>query len=185
MFETSSRNNLQLQLSYVKSSENEADAPSRLDSKLSERAWGLVEEAFGGRGGHTIDLMSLDSNVVVGKDGYPLPHFTPHPSVNSQGVNLFAQDLELAGNMSNPYVFPPFVLIGPVLRHLFSVKLSFSIVVPELKPLPYWWPELVARSRRRILLGKQGDLNTILCPTRDGFRPAACDFSLWAFRVTS
>lgn len=188
LFGILSRSNLQLQLSYVKSSENEADAPSRrlspLDSKLSEKAWGMVEEAFGGLGGHTIDLMSLDSNVVRGQDGCPLPHFTPHPSVNSQGVNLFAQDLELAENMSNPYVFPPFGLIGPVLRYLLDFKVSFTIVVPEWRPLPYWWPGLVARSRRRILLGKKGDLDTILSPSRDGFRSTACDFNLWAFRVT-
>ena len=188
LFGILSRTNLQLQLSYVKSSENEADAPSRrlsrLDSKLSERAWGLVEGAFGGPLGHTIDLMSLDSNVVLGKDGGPLPHFTPRPSANSQGVNVFAQDLELAENMSNPYVFPPFGLIGPVLKYLFGFQFSFSIVVPELRPLPYWWPGLVARSKRRILLGNQGDFDTILSPTRDGFRPVACEFNLWAFRVT-
>jgi len=61
LFGILSRRNLQLQLSYVKSSENKADAPSRrlsrLDSKLSERAWGMVEEAFGRPGGHTIDLI--------------------------------------------------------------------------------------------------------------------------------
>lgn len=188
LFGILSRRNIQLQLSYVQSSVNEADTPSRrlsrLDSKLSERAWATVEKAFGGPEGHTIDLMSLDSNVVLGRDGRPLPHFSPHPSVNSQGVNLFAQDLNLAANMSNPYVFPPFGLIGPVLRYLFDFKLSFTIILPELWPLPYWWPEVVARSRQRILLGDQGDFDTILCPTRDGFLPVECGFKLWAFRIT-
>lgn len=48
--------------------------------------------------------------------------------------------------MSNPYVFPPFGLVRPVLKFLYSFQISFTIVVPELCPLPYCWPELIARS---------------------------------------
>ena len=80
-----------------------SDAPSRrlsrLDAMLSNRAWNLVQDAFGGTVGHTIDLMALDSNVVFGKDSLPLPHFTPFPSRGSQGVKLFSQDLGLAESM--------------------------------------------------------------------------------------
>ena len=57
-----------------------------LDAILSNRAWNLVQDAFGGTVGHTINLMALDSNVVCGKDSLPLPHFTPFPSRGSQFV---------------------------------------------------------------------------------------------------
>ena len=60
--------------------------------------------------------MALDSNTMMGKDGLHLPHFSPFLSPCSQGVNLFSQDLSSARHMSNPYVFPPFGLIGPVLK---------------------------------------------------------------------
>lgn len=47
------------------------------DSKLSLSAWAQVEQAFGGVTGHTFDLMALDSNAVIGRDGIQLPHFSP------------------------------------------------------------------------------------------------------------
>ena len=65
--------NLQLNLFHVSSRENSADGPSRTiclsDSKLSLSAWAQVEQAFGGLTGHTFDLMALDSNAVIGRDG--------------------------------------------------------------------------------------------------------------------
>ena len=67
-----------------------------------------VDHAFGGVTGHSFDLMALNSNAVMGKDGKPLPHFTPHQSPCSAGVNLFCQDLTRITEMSNPYVFSPF-----------------------------------------------------------------------------
>ena len=77
----------------MESDKNKADAPSRrlsrTDSKLSAEAFVSVDHAFGGVTGHSFDLMALDSNAVMGKDGKPLPHFTPC----SAGVNLFCQDL--------------------------------------------------------------------------------------------
>ena len=75
-----------------------------------------VDQVFGGPRGHTFDLMTLDSNAPMGKDGRPLPHFSPFPSPCSVGVNLFCQDLRSVSHMCNLYVFPPYGLIGPVLR---------------------------------------------------------------------
>ena len=40
-----------------------------------------------------VNHMSLDSNVMKDKVGNSLPHFTPVPSPESSGVNLFAKDL--------------------------------------------------------------------------------------------
>lgn len=187
LFWVLSDRNLQLCLSYVRSSDNLADDPSRrlsrMDSGLSKKAWSTVQRSFGGRVGHSIDLMALDSNSVTGKDGLPLPHFSPWPTPYSQGVNLFAQDLHLAENMENPYVFPPFILIGPVLKFLYKFKVSFTVVVPEIRPYPFWWPELMARTQSRVVLGAKGSLDVILAPTRCGFEPMACPFTLWACRV--
>lgn len=123
-FAVSSRN-IQLSLQYVESLRNKAGASSRRlsrsVSKLSDDAIVMVGQAFGGKTGHFFDLMALDSNAMRGKDGLPLPHFSPFPSPCSKGVNIFCQDLRSARHMSNPY-FPPFGLNGPVLRFLAPFK---------------------------------------------------------------
>ncbi len=97
LFFTTAWLNISLHLSSVPSQHNPADAPSRrlsiLDSKLHPNVWNVVQEEFGGPSGHTCDLMALDSNAMTDFNGIPLPHFTPHPSPASSGVNLFAQDL--------------------------------------------------------------------------------------------
>ena len=60
----------------------------------------------------SVDLMALDSNTMHSSDGQILLHFTPGPSLNRFGVNVFAQDISTE---VNPYVFPPFNLIMPLL----------------------------------------------------------------------
>ena len=81
LFYVLSDRNFPFILFHVKSSDNQADGPSRRlsksDSKLSARAWALVKQSVGGTCGHSFDLMALDSNAVIGLDGSPLPHFTP------------------------------------------------------------------------------------------------------------
>ena len=90
-----------------------------MDCQLTEDVWQIIQKEFGGPGGHTCDLMALDSNAMKDKSGNSLPHFTPDPSPGSSGVNLFAQDLTRQGPaMLRPYVFPPLILVGPVLRVL-------------------------------------------------------------------
>ena len=59
---------------------------------------------------------------------------TPHPSPCSAGVNLFCQDLVRITEMFNPNVFPPFGLIGPVLKFFLPFRIPFTIVVPEFIP---------------------------------------------------
>ena len=153
LFKVLSTRNLQLKLYHVSSSRNEADGPSRclspLDSRLSPKAWQRVEDRFGGHFGHTFDLMALDSNAQCDKEGHSLPHFTPFPSPNSSGINVFCQEMSARGlRLDNPYVFPPFGLVGPVLYFLYRSGKAFTIVVPEVFPLPYWWPGLMARSSK-------------------------------------
>ena len=55
--------NLQLELCYVPSKENQADGPYRrisaVNAMLLAKAWERVQCAFGGSSGHTFDLMAL------------------------------------------------------------------------------------------------------------------------------
>jgi len=181
--------NLQLKLSHVPSAQNQADGPSRclspLDSMLSSKAWCVVDQYFGGDLGHTFDLMALDSNAQHDKNGHSLPHFTPFPSPESSGINLFCQDISMPGfPMDNPYVFPPFGLIGPVLHFLYGFERAFTIVVPEVCPHLYWWPGLMARCSATVRLGVRGDLDVILGPSKRGYKPASCPYDLWVCRVT-
>lgn len=118
IFQFSFSRNLSLSLQYVPSSSNPADSPSRvlsdLDASLDAQPWKLVESAFGP---HTIDLMALPSNVKLDRSGHPLRFFSPFPCVQAQGTNVFSQMLSPS---ENAYVFPPFSLIGPLLRFLAS-----------------------------------------------------------------
>jgi hypothetical protein len=94
IFACTVRFNLDLKMQYIHTKENPADAPSRSISKqdatLAEDTWAVIERSFGP---HTCDLMALDSNTMVGKDG-PLRHFTPYPTPLSSGINVFAQKVE-------------------------------------------------------------------------------------------
>ena len=84
-----SRHNIQISLTHVPSSENPAEGPSRrlsrLDSRLTREAWERVEKVSGGPGGHSFDLMALDSNVMLGKNGSPpRPISCPNLSLNQR-----------------------------------------------------------------------------------------------------
>lgn len=128
--------------------------------------------------------MALASNEVIGRDGVQLARFSPSLSPRSQGVNLFCQDLGKMDNMSNPYVFPPFGLRGPVLKFLYRFGIPFIMVVPVYLPHPYWWPEQMACSSAGICLGTLGDMGALQVPWRSGYTRFPCPHSLWAFRVS-
>lgn len=58
--------------------------------------------------------------------GNPLLHFTLQSSLGLAGVNLFAQDLAKFTDMvERPYVFPPRLLVDPVLRFLVKYQLPY------------------------------------------------------------
>lgn len=140
-FELSSRN-IQLNLVYFPSGENLADDPSRrlsrCDSGLSLSAFEAIDRVFSGAHGHSFDVMALDSSAVRGRDGCSLPHFSTFPSPQSRGVNNFCHDLRAMDCMSNLYVFPPFSLIGAVLKSLYSFGIPFTVVLPLYSPRKYW-----------------------------------------------
>lgn len=141
IFQLITQKNLELRLSYVPSECNPADWFSSVlcpsDSMLSKVCWEMVQKEIGGLCGHSLDLMSLDSNVQFDLQGRPLQHFTPYQTPGSAGVNVFNQDLTSCdGVVVNAYVFPPFSMISPLVNFLRSQRAVTTVVVPYLSPLP-------------------------------------------------
>ena len=139
--------NLSLSLHYVPSHLNPADQPSLFlsdhDCTLSQDRWKRIDTTFGP---HTIDLMALPFNVRHNRSGNPLPFFSPFPCPQSAGTNVFAQSI---ARQENAYVFPPFLLIGPLFRFLKSQSCTFTIIVPHISPRKYWWPLVFVEHRVR------------------------------------
>ena len=97
IFEFTLNEDVILNLTYVGTTSNPADAGSRKlrksDACLHSDIWSVVQEEFGGQEGHTLDLMALDSNCMRTKKGLPLKHFTPYDTPKSSGTNMFAQSI--------------------------------------------------------------------------------------------
>ena len=125
----------------------------------------MVEGLFGP---HTVDLMAIDSNVMLDREGKSLRHFTPFPSVGSSGVNVFSQNLSAEGN---PYVFPPFNLIFPLLKFFEESKLQgVTMVLPDLDPRPVWWPFFRSRLVHSKTLCQKGEVGVLFFPTKAGYQ---------------
>ena len=139
IFRSCRKYNFSLDVYYVPTGENPADLPSRSRSDmhcmLSNSAWEQVQRLFGP---HRFDLISLDSYCQRNRVGLHLPHFTLCATPESCGINVIAHSFPLD---HNNYVFPPFILIAPLLRYLLGQDFhgAFTIVVPHLKPLRFWW----------------------------------------------
>lgn len=190
LFFTIARLNISLHLSYIPSGENLADAPSRrfliFDNKLSEQIWYRDQEEFGGDKGQSCDLMSLDLNAMKDRMGNSLPHFAPVPSPDSAGVNLFAQDVSQHSDiMFHPYVFPPSILVGPVLKFLGYYGKSLTLAVMDTFPRKYWWPIVTGKAVKVRKLASMGDTDALLLPSKHGWVPHKRGFpgDLWAFAV--
>ena len=190
LFFTTAELNICLRLVYVSTKANPADLPSRRlslsDSRLTDTIWTVVQRVFGGPGGHTCDLMALQSNAMRDSSGRRLPFFSPWPSPGALGVNLFAQDLSRYPSviMQRPYVFPPLLLVGPVLRFLQHYSQSCTIVVLDVYPLRYWWPLLMQRASRSLKLADQSHPHALLRPSQHGWLPHSdLKGDLWAFSI--
>ena len=188
LFFTVTSFNIYLNLLFVPSAQNPADVSSRRlsrsDSTLHPAVWCKVQSEFGGPTGHSCDLMALDSNVMHDLDGKPLPHFTPHPSPHSSGVNIFSQDL-LSKHfcVTRCYVFSPLALVGPLLRYMRAYQKPFTLVVLDVYPKRYWWALLLRYARRSIKLASSGDDSALLQPSHQGWVPLVLPFDLWAFDI--
>ena len=168
LFQVTMVSNIDLKIAYVPSAANAADDVSRSFSKqdamLAGTPWLVLQGKFGP---HTVDLMSLDSNVMRDGAGVPLRHFSPFPTPFSAGVNIFSQDISVE---KNPYVFPPFCMVAPVLRYLQLQRIQgCTMVVPYLYPVPFWWPLLQQHVVDQVCLGRVGNVDTLLYPSKQGF----------------
>ena len=104
---------------------------------LSPAAWSILQHRYDP---HDFDLCALDSNAQRDREGHVLPHFTPWPTPAASDVNIFAQRLSEERNL---YVFPPMVLVGPVLHFLMqSTHINVTMIVFDVHPRRYWWPLL-------------------------------------------
>ena len=134
LFFTTVEFNICLRLVYVSTKANPADLPSRRlslsDSRLTDMIWTVVQREFGGPDGHTCDLMALESNALRDYSGNHLPFFSPWPSPGALGMNLS----QYPAVMRRPFVFPPLLLVGPVLRLLQHYLQSCTIVVLDVYP---------------------------------------------------
>ena len=119
-----------------------------------------------------IDLMALPSNVRLDRSGRPLKFFSPFPCVQAQGTNIFSQVLS---SSKNAFVFPPFTLIGQLLKYLASQPCPFTMIAPDVSPRKYWWPLLQRQATVAFKLGQKGDNSILLFPTKTGL-------STWEFR---
>jgi hypothetical protein len=131
---------------------------------LSEDKWEIVENLFGP---HSVDLMAVDSNVMRYKDGNPMRHFTPHPTRLSAGINVFSQDLSVE---RNPYVFPPFGLIFPLLKFFKDCKIgNVTMIIPDISPRPVWWPLFCSHVKKSKILCMRGEVDALYFPGKKGF----------------
>ena len=162
IFQLVFKKNIQLSLHYVPSKEYLPDSPSLiysdLDCSLSKDAWKCVETAFSP---HSIDLMALPENVRHDRLRRPLRFFSRSPCFQALGTNVYSQHIQVN---ENAYVFPAFVLAGPLIKHLSSVGCPYTIVVLALIPSKYWWPLLQQSASASFLSGHRGCTNTVLYP---------------------
>jgi hypothetical protein len=154
---------ISLNVRYIPSSSNPADKPSRRltvsERMLSPGLWEVVQAHYGGSAGHTVDLLSLDSNVQRDLSGQPLPHIAPWMTPEAVGVNIFSQRITFAPGtiFENCYAFPPLSLAGHLIRFFKEQKAMVTLVVPVRFPREYWWPSrssLVQTPRTTRRLGR-------------------------------
>ena len=110
--------------------------------------------------------MALDSNVMSGKNGQPLKHFTPYHMPFSKGINMFSQ---IVGIDENCYVFPPYNLALPVIKFIIQNGLKASIVLTLGCITPYWLPEISPFISDAFILGQKGETDVIEIPSKKGF----------------
>ena len=68
---------------------------------------------------------------------------------------------------SNPSVFPPICLIPKVFNYLNSLKLPYTLVVPDVIPRRFWWPLLLSACSSSSLLASKGASGILLTPSAE------------------
>ena len=101
----------------------------------------------------------------------------------ARGTNVFAQDLTLE---KNPYVFPPFCLIYPLLQYFTECgKFVCTFIAPRFDIIPAWYPLLLSVATHQVLLAKRGDRGVLRVPSKGGFIPdtQGIRWDLFAYRL--
>ena len=123
---------------------------------------------------HSFDLCALDSNAQRDIYGQLPPHFTAWPTPGLWQVLMSLHNI--SPMIINLYVFPPIVLVGPLVRFLLDcAHINVTAVVFDVYPQQYWWPMLQARAI---------DPSVVLFPSPAGFADRPLQYDLWAFRCT-
>ena len=165
--------NILLQMLYVPSQQNPTNAPSRrlhthvrsgLYTHIGDLEWSTTE-VRGWKG----PLMWSDGSRFqrrVWKAGASSPPFHAIPLLPL--LNLLAHDLtRFSKVMQCPYVFPPNILDGPVLRFLQSYRQSCTIW--SWIQRKYWWSLLQRFSTNVRKLAGAGDSQTFSLPSKEGW----------------
>lgn len=121
-------------------------------------------------------------SAILRKESYlTLPRGQPGPDTPaSSRVNIFAQQILEDRSL---YIFPPMILVGPVLRFLLDfAQIRVTIVLFDAHPRRYSRPLLQSRSVYSLCLGKRGDSSVLLFPSSAGFVPRPLQYDLLAFR---
>lgn len=194
-FQLQRENNMYLdRVAYVASADNPADLPSRqydtgdyrLHPALFAYLWSHPQ--FGARYGNrgfTMDWMASHRNAQRHPvTGDRLPFYSRYHDVGAAGVDMFAQDLRSYGPiLCNGYINPPWVLLPAVLAYLRESHAVGTIIVPELVPLPLWWPIVMdpAFCRHAVRVTQRDTRDVFLHPSSDYRRSIGpCPFAVWA-----
>ena len=93
-----------------------------------------------------------------------MSYFTPCATPCSSGINVFAQSLPSDHNL---YLFPPFVLIVPLLLEQ-NFHGAFTIIIPDLRPKRFWWALLQSLAVDQVLLGRKNEDGVLLFSSQVG-----------------
>ena len=132
------------------------------------------------------DLMARAFNVQTDLSGNPLPFFPESVSKCIAGETMCLHNS--LGFFSNPYVFSPMCLIPRIFKYLNSLKLPYTLVVPDVFPRRFWWPLLLSACSSSCLLASKGASEILLnpLPPKDAFLGDGSIFwDLWAFRISN
>ena len=86
--------------------------------------------------------------------------------------------------LSHPYIFPPLLLVGAVIRFLRRHHRSCTLVTFVVYPRKYWWPLLQRYAKDAVRLAVKGCGHPLYVPSRTGWTPSsAFSGDLWAFAI--
>ena len=174
--------NFSLDVHYVPSNKNPAEFPSR---KVSDMEFMLSESVFGSRSSVSLGPTPSTSCRWIAIVNTTASVFPTLRLVQLQILteSTFLQSLPSDHNL---YVFPPFVLIAPLLKCMLEQDFhgAFTIIIRDLKPRRFWWALLQSLAVDRVLLGRKNEDGVMLFPSQDSqhWSSRKLQRDLWAIR---